>query len=204
MSPQIAREGFAMRSLLSKSIQLAGIRSLVFALLLLPLIAGCQVDRSTPISTPTNTSTLVPSPTIESSTEAPSKISVPQGTPSKLDGVMEPSEWDAAVEDALSDGSQLYLMHQDGYLYLAIRSITSEMIAGNVFIESGGEIAILHASAALGTAVYETGVGDWNRIQNFSWQCRNSSDSERTQAERQVFLEQEWWLASNSRMGNPN
>jgi hypothetical protein len=116
---------------------------------------------------------------------------------------MEPSEWEAAAVETFSDGSRLFLMHEGGYLYLGIRSMTPEMIVGNVLVESGGEIAILHTSAALGTAVFEASNGDWNRIQDFTWRCRSTGGSESAVAERETFLEQERWLASNSRMGNP-
>jgi hypothetical protein len=66
---------------------------------------------------------------------------------------MSTGEWDGAVVETFSDGSQLFLVHCDGYLYLAIRANTPEMIVGNVFVERGDEIAILHSSAALGTAL---------------------------------------------------
>jgi hypothetical protein len=187
-----------------KLAQLAQIRSCIFIALLLPLLAGCWPDQSKPISVPSDISPSVPSSTIETSPDISSAISVPQGAPVELDGSIAPTEWDDAAVDAFSDGSQLYLMHQDGNLYLAIRSVTPEMIVGNVFVENNGEIAILHASAALGTAVYEVGDGEWSRIRDFTWSCRSSSDSDSARAERQTFLEQERWLASNARMGNPN
>jgi hypothetical protein len=73
-----------------------------------------------------------------------------------------------------------------------------------VFIERGDEIAILHASAALGTALYEQGTDSWQQTQEFVWRCRETSNSEAAQAARAAFLKEEHWVAANSRMGTPN
>ena len=94
-------------------------------------------------------------------------------------------------------------MHAGGYLYLGIRASTPGMIAGNVFINRGDEIAILHASAALGTALYQQGEGGWHQIQDFAWRCRSTGQGDAAQAERDAFLQQEGWVAANSRMGTP-
>lgn len=39
---------------------------------------------------------------------------------------------------------------------------------------------------------------------DFHWQCRATDNSEASQTERSAFLEQEGWLAANSRRGTPN
>ena len=78
------------------------------------------------------------------------------------------------------------------------------MIVGNVFINRGDEIAILHSSAALGTAIYQNGEDSWQQIQNFIWRCRDTSNSESAQAERFEFLLEEDWVAANAGMGTPN
>jgi hypothetical protein len=78
------------------------------------------------------------------------------------------------------------------------------MIVGNIFIDHGDEIAILHSSAALGTATYEKGADAWQQTQGFVWRCRNSDNSEAAVAEREAFLQEEGWLAANSLMGTAN
>jgi hypothetical protein len=131
-------------------------------------------------------------------------VSVPQVAPPDIDGTMSTGEWDGAAVEAFSDGSELLLMYSEGYLYLAIRANTPEMIVGNIFIDRGDEIAILHSSAALGTALYEAGRDGWHQSQAFVWRCRKTDDSEAAQAERVAFLQKERWLAANSRTGSPN
>ncbi len=130
-------------------------------------------------------------------------VNVPLGNPPTMDGTLSPGEWDDATVEAFADGSELLLMHADGYLYLGIRSNTPEMIAGNVFVHYVDEIAILHVSAALGTAIYQQGEDNWQQVQPFIWQCRSTSLSDAAQAERDTFLQQEGWVAANSRMGTP-
>jgi hypothetical protein len=131
-------------------------------------------------------------------------VTVSQGTPVTIDGVLSPGEWDAAYVEAFSDGSELLLMQDAEYLYLAIRGSTGEMIAANVYTEENGEVIIRHASAALGTAIYRSGEKDWLKTQDFEWECRATDDSEASRRERNAFLEEEGWLAANSRMGTPN
>ena len=131
-------------------------------------------------------------------------ITVPLGFPPEIDGTISPGEWDGALVGAFADGSELYLMQAGDYLYLGIRAITPEMIAGNVFIHRGDEIAILHSSAALGTAIYLKDEYSWKQDQDFTWRCRNTSSSESAQKERAEFLQAEDWLAANGLMGTPN
>jgi hypothetical protein len=131
-------------------------------------------------------------------------IIVPAAEPPTVDGKLSTGEWDAAIVKTFTDGSELLFMHSDGYLYLGIRANKPGMIAGNVLIQRGDEIAILHSSAALGTAIYQRGEQSWQQKQNFTWQCRDTSNSDAANEERRAFLRQEGWVAANSRMGTPS
>lgn len=106
--------------------------------------------------------------------------------------------------ETFSDGSELLILQKEGWLYIAIRANTPGMIAGNVFLQQGDRVKILHSSAALGTAVYQKNGMVWQQIQGFDWRCRDTSYTEAAKAERADFLKQEGWLAANSRMGTPN
>ena len=74
----------------------------------------------------------------------------------------------------------------------------------HVFVLQGEQIKILHASAALGTAIYSQGEGAWQQVQDFDWRCRSTSNGQAAQAQRDQFLDEEGWLATNSRIGTPN
>ena len=148
-------------------------------------------------NTPTETETLPPpiSPDLI--------ITIPNGNPADLDGIISADEWKNAKQESFSDGSELLLMHNEGYLYLGIRANTPGMIVGNIFIDQNDQVSIFHSSAALGTAIYEKRSDGWEQIQAFSWRCRSANNSPSAKAEREAFFQQEHWLANNSRMGTP-
>ena len=128
----------------------------------------------------------------------------PQTSQPTIDGTLSPGEWDTAVVEYLSDGSELLLMQDNDNFYLGVRSVTPEMIGANVFIADGEQVRILHTSAALGTAVYQQNTDIWQQTQAFHWQCRDTSSSDAAQAERVAYLQENHWVAANSRMGTPN
>ncbi len=131
-------------------------------------------------------------------------MSVPAAPAPTIDGAISPGEWDQARREAFADGSELLLMSEGGYLYLAIRSSTPDMIVGNVHLNRGDEITILHTSAALGTAIYQAHPEGWELIKPFSWCCRGTGGSEADLTERDTFLFEEGWGSVNSRVGTPN
>jgi hypothetical protein len=121
-----------------------------------------------------------------------------------IDGVLDPGEWDHADIFYFEDGSELYIDQDGEYLYLAIRSILDEMIAGNVFLKNGDKISILHTSAALGTATYQSDAKSWRKIQDFEWCCRSRIENEPARKEIEIFFIQDGWLGINSFLGNEN
>jgi len=123
---------------------------------------------------------------------------------STIDGTLSPGEWDDAAIELLSDGSELLLLHAEGYLYLRIRSATRESFATSIYVEDNDQVRILHASAALGAAIYQQGTDDWQQIRVFDRECRGSSNSEAAVAARSAHLQEERWVAGVSLMGTPN
>ena len=121
-----------------------------------------------------------------------------------IDGILLPGEWDLADLYYFEDGSELYLLFSENHLYLAIKTISAEMISANVFLSSEERIHILHTSAALGTAIYQPEGDIWRRTRNFEWCCRSSVDDASTRAVREAFYHTENWLGINSFNGNEN
>lgn len=132
------------------------------------------------------------------------EIPVPAAPPPMLDGTLSPGEWDGAVTGRFADGSELLLMTADGALYLGICAVGEEMIAANVFVDLGGDVRILHISAALGTAIYGEDGDGWALVRDFEWCCRETTASDAAQTARTSLLEHEHWTSINSRVGNPN
>jgi len=125
------------------------------------------------------------------------------GNPPTLDGTLSPGEWDGARREVFSDGSELLLMQNGGYLYLGIRAHIRNVSVWSVCLDRGDEIAVLHSSAALGTAVYKRTESGWQRARTFAWTLRDTSNSETAHQGRKQFLEEEGWLASLGTMGKP-
>lgn len=148
-------------------------------LLSLPFLAGCL-----PANTPTPAPTELPSPVI--------------------DGTISPGEWEGARVEAFFEGSELLLLEREASWYIGIRADTPEMIVVNLFINRGNEIDILHASAALGTATYHREGDDWLLFRDFTWWCRDTSESPEALAERETFYLLEHWVSTNTYIGSLN
>jgi hypothetical protein len=130
-------------------------------------------------------------------------IVVPGGSAPVPDGSMSPGEWDDAWRGELSDGGQILLMHSDEDLYLGLRTNSPDMFVTNIFILQDEQVAVLHSSAALGTAIFSQDGDGWQQTKGFEWRCRSTGDGTTAQAERESFLLNEGWLANNSMMGTP-
>ena len=89
----------------------------------------------------------------ESTTSPPPDrvLSVPSGDVPTIGGGMEGGEWDGAASTAMTDGNQLHWMHSGDTLYVALEG--GDLGAVNLAIETGGEVWVLHSSAALGSAL---------------------------------------------------
>ena len=149
------------------------------------ILAGCGLN-----------GTAEPTPT---SIEDELTIIVPRGEQPFIDGTIDQGEWSGAYSILLSSGEEILLMGGEGYLYFGIRGKPDPL--GSICVDRGGVVAILHSSAALGTALYQEGTDAWEQIQAFSWRCRDTTNSAEAQAERAAFLEQEGWIASDGEMG---
>ena len=166
------------------------------------LLLGCSSSTATSTETatlPSPTETTAPTLT---TTEVPLvpglTIEVPQGTIPTIDGTISSGEWDRAFTDELSDGSELMMMHSNGYLYLGIRSHVRGV--GSICTLKNEQVWILHSSAALGNAIYEKTDGGWQMIEGFSWCCRDTAAN----LERDALLKENGWMASIAIMGVPN
>jgi len=130
------------------------------------------------------------------------ELTVPEGSPVAVDGVMQPDEWGDCVIVEVREGVTLYAKHADGFLLLALA--TQEPVVGNVLTLAGDTLRIMHSSAALGTALYERSGDLWRRTQDFVWRCRSRSLTSSALAQRESFLEDERWMASITYMGERN
>jgi hypothetical protein len=128
-------------------------------------------------------------------------LQVHAGIAPVIDGRLEDGEWDDAVALQLAETSTLYVKHAGGFLYVAVRERTRSQVVGNVYVARAGEVLILHASHALGTAVYVRDGEAWSLDRPFTWACRALGFADVAIAERASFLAGHGWLASVVRLG---
>jgi len=167
--------------------------------ILLPLAAilflayGCSQSQPTDVLHPPSATPAVPSTAAQPNA---STIHAPQGNAATVDGTFSPGEWDGALTVDLTNGGKLMLMHDDGYLYLGIRS--RAMGFGSICTSDENQVSILHSSAGLGTAVYEKDDQGWHRTQQFSYCCWGDN-----QRELNEFLQRNAWVSSIGTKGVP-
>ena len=70
-----------------------------------------------------------------------------------------------------------------------------------VCLDRGDSVAVLHSSAALGTAVYRRAQYGWDLTRTFTWELRDSTMSAAAQQEREAFLQREGWVATIAYLG---
>ena len=138
---------------------------------------------------------------IASAVQASDPVNVPEGSAPIVDGTLSSGEWGDALSVPLNEESTLFLKHAHGYLYLAVRATTRGI--PSPLIVRGGEVHVLHASAALGTAIYTQEEEMWSLRQGFEWRCRTRGFTATAVAERDLFLEQEGWLGTIGYLGTP-
>ena len=154
----------------------------------------------TPTPSPRPTNTLLP-PTEEPYEDADTLVA-PLGSEAIIDGILGQTEWEDALRINLADQGELFLMEAGGYLYLGIRAKPEPVTS--ICLDQGEQVLILHSSAAIGTAVYESHDATWKKVRDFEWCCRETADSPQAHDARQAHLQAEGWIANNGRMGNPD
>ena len=127
-----------------------------------------------------------------------STVTVPRGA-ATLDGTLAPGEWPGAYLGRLTGDGEVLLMYDGGFLYLGVRRRADLVVT--VCLDRGDSVAVLHSSAALGTAVYRRGPNGWDLTRRFIWELRDSTMTAAAQREREAFLQREGWVATNAYVG---
>lgn len=139
---------------------------------------------------------------------APPESNVPEGPAIVLNGTLEEGEWAGAAEAPFGPGVSA-AAHANGRTLRFSRNEDRLQVgvAGNepgfphIAIARGDTIWILHASAALGSAVYTRATDRWNRIQAPRWEVRDTSMTARAVEEREAYFRRTGWVATTARMG---
>lgn len=128
-------------------------------------------------------------------------LPAPRGTTPTIDGERSEGEWDDAVRVEFLGGGEMYLKHDDDFLYILIEA-TRKGIA-SICVERSAGISILHASAALGTADYKGRFDNSQLETGFRFELRDTGTSLDARKARKTFLSKELWFANTSKYGSP-
>jgi hypothetical protein len=123
-------------------------------------------------------------------------LAVPAGPAPTLDGSLDDAAWAGAARVPLHPEGEAFLVRDGSALYVGLRVPGRGL--PSLALARERTIRVLHASASLGTAVYEPNDGRWTASRTFAWQCR---DGQTEEGERERFLEAEGWLATTMAMG---
>lgn len=122
------------------------------------------------------------------------------GAAPTLDGDLAPGEWAAARRIGVPDSLAVYLMRDSRYLYVAVR--THFPSVGSLCVRRGDTVRVLHASAALGTAVYARDSAAWRLVTPFAYRVRERDLSPGALRSRAEFLASDGWVATTAYMGS--
>jgi hypothetical protein len=115
-----------------------------------------------------------------------------------IDGNLTPDEWkDATRAELTSDGSVFYKADTDA-VYLGLRGDTTGWATVYLTADAGKTVYVLHASAALGTAIFRQTGDRWSLTQSFEWAARHTDDNTAAKTARQAFYQQHGWIANVS------
>lgn len=107
------------------------------------------------------------------------------------DGRITDPEWKNARAAPLGADGSVAFLEDGGTLHVALAG-GNDGIA-SLFLHDGDRVFVLHASAALGTAIFERDSGGhWRNTQDFTWEARQPDDA----AAREAFRAKHGWLAN--------
>ena len=129
------------------------------------------------------------------------RIDAPAGKEITLDGRLSDGEWSEALRVELTGGGAAFLKHAGAMLLVGIRAVKPGF--PTIFIDRGDEVALLHASAALGTMIYHRKEDTWTPAREFTWEVRQTGNDPEALAARRKFLEDSGWVGSTIHMGEP-
>ena len=126
-----------------------------------------------------------------------SQLALPRAATPVVDGTATEDEWKAAWRSTQRD-TTLLLLHDGQDIYAALKSPVVAITS--IYVARGDELKILHASAAIGEAVYRRDQsGAWRLQQKFGFtRYKNSED---LVARGKVFFDAHAWLSSHMRLG---
>lgn len=126
-------------------------------------------------------------------------LAPPIGPAPTLDGAIGDDEWAGALRIE-RDGHTLFLMRDGGRVSVGVRS-PAEFVITTICIRDGDRVRIVHASAALGEAVYRRDGDSWAQESTPDAWARFGHDRAAWPGLQQSFFADHGWTGSHANMG---
>ena len=127
-----------------------------------------------------------------------SQLALPRAGSPVIDGTATDAEWNGAWRSTQGD-TTLLLQHDGEDIYAAVKSPAYAITS--IYIARGEEVKVLHASAAIGDAVYRRNAqGAW-RLQQKKFTFTRYKNPEDLLARGKEFFDEHAWLSSHMRLG---
>lgn len=113
-----------------------------------------------------------------------------------LDGVIDAEEWASASAPEPAPSFELkFLRDADLWVGFAAKAYP------HICVFDGTHVRVLHASASLGTAVYERDGDGWVRARAFEWAAKDADEANVAAKQRTAYFDAEGWTGTTMGMG---
>ena len=120
----------------------------------------------------------------------------------QLDGSISSDE-SSKLKILSENGSNQLLIDNSDNNYLKVMVKSEELYVASLCIcNEKNEVAVLHASAALGQIRYKKNTSNWKTDQKFDWKMREEGLDAATITKRKMYLDSHGWVANTMGMGN--
>lgn len=109
--------------------------------------------------------------------------------------------WNSKTHFNLNDGSEIFLLHDNGYLYVGFRGTYEPW--SHFYINKGNDVYVLHPTLAMGRVVYHKDIyGAWEPDRKFNWKLRHPEQTREGKINRENFFDEEGWITFTSKANN--
>ena len=133
-------------------------------------------------------------------TPATESVVIPPDEAITIDGALSEGEW-ANATLLEHGGVELLLSRSEDALQVGVR--TPGLLVVSLCLRRDDAVHVLHASAALGRAIYRPSESTWSLVEPFEWAVRTTELTDEANAERRAYFEANEWVSSTTRMGAP-
>lgn len=135
--------------------------------------------------------------------QAQQKVKISLSDSVTTDGKIEEKEWKEASVFDLTGGGKVFFKHDGKYIYVAVRGVKAGWTHLYLSEAENKEIAVLHASAALGKVIYQKDKENlWQPLNDFSWELRDRVFTDEVRGKMADYVSKNNWAANNNNLGN--